>query len=183
MKLQSIAKEAAACRAAWAAMPKAKAGVHIHHGQVAEKLTEPVERRIAYILREKPKAEQALRLRLMRPVRASARAEYDKVTASARAEYDKVTAPALAEYDKIMASARAEYDKIMASARAEYDKVTAPALAEYDKIMAPAWAEYDKIMAPARAEYKKVTASAHKAICPTLDCPWDGRSIFGRMTA
>ena len=168
MKLQSIAKEAAACRAAWAAMPDATAGVHIHHEIVAEKLTEPIEARITYILNEKPKTEQALRLRLMRPVTASAWAEYEKVRASARAEYEKVTASAWAEYDKVTASAWAEYDKVTAPALAEYKKVTASALAEYKKVTASAW-----------AEYKKVTASAHQAICPTPDCPWDGQSIFG----
>ena len=113
MKLQSIAKEAAACRAAWAAMPDATAGVHIHHEAAAETLMEPIAARITYILNDKPKEEQALRLRLMRPVTASARDEYVKITASA-------------------------------------------------------WDEYDK-----------VRASAHRAICPTPDCPWDGRSIFG----
>ena len=68
----AIAKEAAACRAAWAAMPGATAGVHIHHETVVESLTEPIENRIAYILSNKPKKEQALRLRLMRPITAAA---------------------------------------------------------------------------------------------------------------
>ena len=157
MKLQSIAKEAATCRAAWAAMPDATAGAHIHHEVAAEKLTEPIEARIAYILRVKPKQEQALRLRLMRPLTASALGEYQKVTASAWAEYEKVTASAWAEYQKVMASALAEYQKVEASARAEYQKVTASA-----------WAEYDKVM-----------ASAHLALCSTPDCPWAGGSIFG----
>ena len=120
MKLQPIAKEAAACRATWAAVPDATAGVHIHHEIAAEKLTEPIESRIAYILAEKPKKEQALRLRLMRPVTAAAWAEYDKVAASARAEYDKVVVSALAEYNKVVAP-------VKAPARAEYDKVRAAA--------------------------------------------------------
>ena len=146
MNLQSIAKEAAACRAAWAAMPDATAGVHIHHEAPAEALTEPIERRIEYILSTKPKKEQALRLRLMRPI-----------TASALAEYEKATASALAEYETAKASAWAEYEKATASA----------------------WAEYETAEASALAEYKKAKAPAHRAICPTPDCPWDGRSIFG----
>ena len=120
MKLQSIAKEAAACRAAWAAKPKAKYGVHIHHETVVEALSEPIENRIAYILAEKPKKEQALRLRLMRPIAAGQFAEYERVTA-----------------------------------QAEYDRVRAP------------------------AEYERVTAAAHLAFC-IPDCPFDGRSIFGK---
>ncbi len=179
MKLHSIVREAVACRAAWAAMPDATAGVHIHHELVAEKLTEPIEARIAYILSDKPKEEKALRLRLMRPVRAAAWAEYDKVTAAAWPEYDKVTAPARAEFDKVRAAAWAEYDKVRAPAQAEYYKVTAAALAEYDKVSVAAWAEFDKVRAAAWAEFDKVRAAAHQAICPTQDCPWNGRSIFG----
>jgi len=149
-------------------MPDATAGVHIHHEAPAEALTEPIERRIEYILSTKPKKEQALRLRLMRPISAPAWAEYEKATASALAEYEKATAPAWAEYEKATASALAEYEK-----------ATAPAWAEYEKATAPAWAEYWKATASARAEYEKATAPAHRAICPTPDCPWDGQSIFG----
>lgn len=118
----SIEEEARDCRAAWAAMPKAKAGVHIHHEVAAEKLTEPIENRIAYILSAKPKWEQALRLRLMRPLRA-------------------------------------------------------PAWAEYEKVLAAALSMRRSGLRP--AEYEKVLAPAHRSICPTPDCPWDGESIFG----
>ena len=79
LRLKSITREAADCRAAWAAVPEATTGVHIHHVVVAETLTEPIEKRIAYILAKKPKAEQALRLRVMRPVVVPAWAEYKKV--------------------------------------------------------------------------------------------------------
>jgi len=131
-KLRSIAAEAKACRAAWAAMPDATAGAHIHHGSGPfELLRKPVENRIAYILSDKPKSEQALRLRLMRPV----------------------TAPALAEYERV-------------AAWAEYERRTAPALAEYERVAA--WAEYER-----------VRAAAHRDLCPTPDCPWDGVRIFG----
>lgn len=85
LALKTIEEEAADCRAAWAAQPEATAGIHIHHETVAEELTEPIERRIDYILAEKPKAEQALRLRLMRPATAAATAEYRKATAAAHA--------------------------------------------------------------------------------------------------
>src|SRR3990167_974384 len=84
--LKSIEEEAKDCRAAWPAQPHATVGLHIHHEIVAEALTEPIEHRIAYILSNKPKEEQALRLRLMRPIRAPASAEYERVTAAAAAE-------------------------------------------------------------------------------------------------
>ena len=71
LKLRSIDEEAAACRATWATCPGATWGLHIHHQIVAEPLTEPIERRITHILREKSIDEQALRLRLMRPCPAT----------------------------------------------------------------------------------------------------------------
>ena len=155
MKLHSITREAADCRAAWAAAPEATAGAHIHHEQPFEALTEPIENRIAYILSDKPKKEQALRLRLMRPVTAPAWAEYWKVRAAAWAEYEKV---------------EDEYQRAKAAAWAEH---------QYEKATVAAWAEYEKATAPARAEYQKATAAAHARLCPTPDCPWDGGSIFG----
>ena len=69
-------------------------------------------------------------------------------------------ASALAEYEKVTDAALAEYQKVRDTAWAEYEKVTASALAEYEKVRAPAWAEYQKVTAPAWAEYEKVTASA-----------------------
>ena len=123
MKLQSIAREAAACRKAWKAAPDAKYAWHLHHGKLIEALSEPAANRIAYILRDKPKDEQALRLRLFRP---------------ASDEAWQATAPAWAAYDKATASARAAYDKAVASARAAYTKATAPARAAYTKATAPA---------------------------------------------
>lgn len=80
INLKSIDEEAADCRAAWAAVPGAVAGLHIHHEVVAEELNEPIENRIDYILTQKPKHERALRLRLMRPISAPAWAEYERVT-------------------------------------------------------------------------------------------------------
>ena len=79
LTLLSIDEEEALCRKAWAAKPRAKAGVHIHHEHAAEKLTEPIGTRIDYIRTNKLESEQALRLRLMRPVEAPAWAEYEKV--------------------------------------------------------------------------------------------------------
>jgi cell division septum initiation protein DivIVA len=189
VKLHSIAREAADCRAAWAAVPDAVAGVHIHHEMVAEELSEPIEARIAYILAKKPRKEQALRLRLMRPVAAPALAEYERVTAPALAEYERVVAPAWAEYERVKAPAWAEYERVKAPAWAEYQRVVAPALAEYQRVVAPAWAEYQRVEAPALAEYQRVeaaaggeyervTAAAHLAIC-VPDCPWDGETRFG----
>ena len=84
-ELKSIADEAEDCRAAWAAMPGATRGLHIHHGEPVDVLRQPITNRIAYILDEKPKAEQALRLRLMRPLTAPALKIYEEARAQAHA--------------------------------------------------------------------------------------------------
>ena len=97
LDLKSIDQEAADCCAAWAQMPDATAGLHIHHEIIAEDLSEPIEHRISYILREKPKPEQALRLRLMRPIQQSALAEYNRIQQSAWAEYNRIRQSASAE--------------------------------------------------------------------------------------
>jgi hypothetical protein len=127
MKLKSAEKEAADCLKAFKNFKVGGYVVHCHHEVLYEVLNEPAENRVNYILKEKPKKEQALRLRLFRPVTGSAWAEYQKVTGSAWAEYEKVTG----------------------SAWAEYEKVKGPAWAEYEKVKGPAWAEYEKVKGPA----------------------------------
>lgn len=124
MILKSIEEEAADCRAAWAAVPGATAGLHIHHDTVMEPLRETIENRIAYIQRHKPKEEQAIRLRAMRPISAQVWLEYQRIERPALEEYERITQPALAEYKRIKQ----------------------PAWEEYLRITQPAWAEYLRIM-------------------------------------
>ena len=92
--LKSISEEAADCRAAWAACPDAKHGAHIHHEVAVETLTEPIERRIAYILAQKPEHERALRLRLMRPTTAEDYAKLNAERATIYAKWDTEIAAA-----------------------------------------------------------------------------------------
>src|SRR5574337_90762 len=89
LKLGTIEDEAYACRAAWAAMPDAEYGVHIHHGFLAEDLSEPIENRINYILSDKPENERALRLRLMRPIPVRQWKVYEEAIATARKAYNE----------------------------------------------------------------------------------------------
>jgi hypothetical protein len=151
--LLSIAKEEAACRAAFAAAPKATSAWHVHHEVLAERLEFTPAERIAHIL-DKPKAERALRLRLFRPMSARDAA---------------ALASPLAAYVAARASAQAAYDAARASAQAAYDAALASPLAAYDAARASARAAYVAALASA-------LASAHSAACP--GCPWDGRSIF-----
>ena len=156
--LKSIAEELANCRAAFAAYPNVTWAWCCHHEVLCEKLTEPAENRIAYIISNKPKSEHAIRFRNFRPVKD------EKSIEAALAEYEKICDAALAEYEKIRDAALAEYEKVRGAARAEYDKVCGPALAEYEKVRCAAWAEYEKIR-----------DALHNAEWP--DNSWDGRSI------
>ena len=82
---------------------------HVHHDVLLEPLTEPIENRIAHIKENKPKEEQATRLRLLKPVAGQIPADLNK----AQADQDK----AQADQDK----AQADWDK----AHADWDKAQA----------------------------------------------------------
>ena len=68
MKLGTIEQEAAACRKAFAKSKVGDWAWHIHHTELCEKITEPIENRIQCILTQKAEHERAIRLRLMRPI-------------------------------------------------------------------------------------------------------------------
>ena len=129
--LGTIEEEAAACRAAWAANP-AKWGWHIHHDTLCEERAYPIEDRIGYILTQKPMAERALRLRLMRPAPALApiRKTYDDALAPIQKTYDDARAPIEKTYDDAMAPIRKTYDDALAAIRKTYADAMAAAHAE-----------------------------------------------------
>ena len=91
MQLKSIEEEAADCRKAFEGVPVGALTLHCHHGELGERLIEPAENRIAYILSDKPKTEQALRLRLFRPV-PQALVEADADWQKADADWQKADA-------------------------------------------------------------------------------------------
>ena len=84
--LRSILDEALACRKAFACVGVGTWVMHCHHEVLFEKLTEPAENRIAYILSEKPEHEQALRLRLFRPISKTVGKKLDPLYADYRAK-------------------------------------------------------------------------------------------------
>ncbi len=149
MKLLSIEKEAAACRRA---NSKAKEGdliLHLHHEVLAEALSEPIDIRIAYVLSNKPKHQQALRLRLMRVVPKSVLNKFPKAYAE-RGKADAEWKRAVAERKK----ADAEWEK----ADAEWKRADA----EWEK----ADTEREKAVAErgkADAEWKRAVAEREKA--------------------
>ena len=68
LRLGSIEDEASACRKAFEQVHVGAWVIHCHHEILFEWLIEPAENRIAFILSSKPENEQALRLRLFRPL-------------------------------------------------------------------------------------------------------------------
>ena len=137
MILLSIPEEAALCRAAFAGVKIGAMVQHCHHEQLAEPLTETPEKRIAYILSDKPIEEQALRLHLFRPT-------YDAASKAAGATYDAAVKPAWAAYDAASKAAGATYNAAVEAA----------------------WATYDAAVKPARATYDAALEAAHRAECP-----------------
>jgi len=97
------------CRAAWAAQPEATRGWCIHHGQEWEALSEPIANRIAYILSEKPKSEQVIRLDNMRPMSAASAA----IVATAWKAYDEATETASKVCKEAMETASKVYREAM----------------------------------------------------------------------
>jgi hypothetical protein len=152
LQLGSIEDEAAACRKAFKSVKVGAFVLHCHHGILAETLIEDAENRIAFILKSKAQHEQALRLRLFRPVSEALLKKH-----KAEAERHK----AYAEWHK----AEAEWHK----AEAERQK----AYAERHK----AYAERHK----AEAEWHKAEADLgrliHAQACHPR-CPWNGETIF-----
>jgi hypothetical protein len=73
MKLGTIEEEAAACRLAFEESMVGDLCWLLHHHELYEVLGEPAENRIAYILACKNFGEQALRLRLFRPMKLQTR--------------------------------------------------------------------------------------------------------------
>jgi hypothetical protein len=167
-------EEAALCRAAWKAHPS-KWGWHIHHEVLAEERVYAIEDRISYILSSKGVSEQALRLRLLRPVlNDAALAEPRKAYNAALAESRKAHNAALAESRKAYYAAMAEPRKAYDAALAEPQKAYYAALAESQKA-------YYAAMAEPRKAYDAALAEPHALECPV--CTWDGTSIFGAITA
>ena len=116
LRLGSIADEASACRKAFEHVEIGTWVLHCHHEMLFETLTEPAKNRIAFILSSKPEHEQALRLRLFRPLPQTVGEEL---------------APLVADYNAKLASLYADYKAKRAPLYADYEAKRAPLLADY----------------------------------------------------
>ena len=174
--LKSIEEEAEDCRKAFEGVEIGSLVLHCHHEVLSERLSESAENRIAYILDYKSQNEQALRLRLFRPVsqdvinrstnRQKAYADCQKADADCR-KADAARQDAYVYSQKAYADCRKAY--------ADYQKADADlqkAAADYQK----ADAELDKADADLRKACVELGTLVHLDVCK--DCPWDGQTIF-----
>ena len=116
--LKSIEEEKKDCIAAFKACPEAKFAWCCHHEIHVEFLTESFQKRINYIISDKPESERALRFRNFRPVRVKlseiiekALADYYKawdVYIKARADWNKTWA----DYEKALRENKEELIKL-----------------------------------------------------------------------
>ena len=167
--LKSIEEEAADCHKAFEGVTVGTLVLHCHHKVLSEALSEPAEHRIAYILDHKPKYEQALRLRLFRPVsqdtinrnadRRKADADWQKADAD-RQKADADRRKADADWQKADADRR--------KAEADWQKADA----DWQK----AYADWQKADADWQKACDELEIRIHFDVCK--DCPWNGKTIF-----
>ena len=92
---------------------------HIHHDQLWDRASEPIENRIAYIEALKPPHEIALRLRLLR----------------------EITGPAI---ERLQIALQA-YEAVEGPAWQAYQDVQGPAWQAYEAVQGPAWQAYKAV--------------------------------------
>src|SRR3990167_8044562 len=137
---------------------------HVHHDILVERLIAPVQERIDFIMKNKPKDEIEARLRLLKPVN-----DQNTLTVAGKAR-DEARAAARKAYDEAEAAARAY--KAMAPARKARDE----AWKAYYEAEVMVLEAYDEAETVARKVYDEAVSRLHKKEC--YDCPWDGQTIF-----
>jgi hypothetical protein len=166
LKLGTIRQEAAACRERWNGYDTGTFAAHVHHELDFEPLTQPAEKRIAFILNEKPEDERALRLRCFAPVDL---AKFPKLRKSAAA-WKKVDA-AWHRAHAAWRKAEAKWER----SNAKCDQAHAKCAQAHAKC-AQAHAKWEQAAAALR---EICAAYPHAELCPLgSDCPWDGETIF-----
>jgi hypothetical protein len=113
-ELGTIEQEADDCRVAFAGIAVGAPVWCCHHEVNTEWLKEPAENRILFILNNKSKEEQALRLREFRPVLSVEKwkelnADYKAKLAPLDADYEAKLAPLYADYEAKLAPLDADY--------------------------------------------------------------------------
>ena len=130
---------------------------HVHHNVLIELLTEPIENRIEYIKKFKPKNEVKLRLKLLKVVKG----ELPKEFVEAWQEYNEARQKDVEAWQKYDEAWQKYYE-----ARQKYDKT---------------WQKYYKVWQKYVEVYKKYESqilALHEKECP--NCPWNGKTIFSK---
>jgi mRNA-degrading endonuclease HigB of HigAB toxin-antitoxin module len=154
-----------------------RAYFHVHHEQMWEWATEPMENRIEYIKKEKPTSEIDTRLRLLKEIPyerikslVDTKGQYDAVQRTAWEQYEAVERPAWEQYDAVQRTAWEQYKAVVRTAWEQYKAVERSAREQYDAVQRTAWEQYEAVQRTFDME------ALHRELCP--DCPWDGRTIF-----
>ena len=130
---------------------------HVHHNVLIELLTEPIENRIKYIKKFKPKNEVKLRLKLLKVVKG----ELPKEFVEAWQKYYETWQEYVEVWQK--------YDK----AKQKYDEIWQ----EYDEARQKhneAWHKYIEVC----KKYESQILALHEKECP--NCSWNGKTIFSK---
>ena len=120
--MRTIEQAEKECRAAWIKNPSTW-GWCVHHDIEIEELIEPIEKRIVYILENKPKDEIIVRLDNLRPVLFLS---VETITQAQKA-CDEAIAPEWKAQDEAIARAWKAQDEAIARARKARDEAIAPA--------------------------------------------------------
>ena len=119
--LKSIEEEAAACRARFKGVEVGSWVRFCHHKLIAERLREPAENRIMYILTEKPVKERPRRLHEFWPIPEPLYADYEAKRDAMGADYDAKEAALYADYGAKRAPLDADYEAKRAPLYADYE--------------------------------------------------------------
>ncbi len=130
-ELGTIEQEAADCRKAFEGVAVGAPVWCCHHERLAERLEEPAENRIRFILSHKLVGEQARRLREFRPM----------LDASKYADYEAKRAALYADYKAKCAALYADYEAKRAALYADYEAKRAPLYADYKAKWAALYAD------------------------------------------
>ena len=123
---------------------------HIHHDVLVEELTEPIENRIEYIKKFKPKNEVKLRLKLLKVVKG----ELPKEFVEAWQKYYE----AWQKYYETWQKYYETWQKHVEARQKYYE----------------AWQKYVKVY----KKYESQILALHEKECP--NCSWNGKTIFSK---
>ena len=168
--MKSIEEEAALCRARFAGVEVGSWVRCCHHKLIAERLCEPAENRIRYILTEKPVKERPRRLHefwlIPEPLAGDYEAKVDALDADYRAKVAALYADYRAKHNALYADYRAKHNALAGDYEAKHNALAGDYEAKRDALAGDYEAKRDALDAP--------------IVAMVPDTTWDGESIFGK---